>query len=83
MKKQKHCECPAYPFKHRQGGGKCNLPDFCDFMEPLQCLTEDCDCEYIDDCPLVQDIRERFHTWRTDDHPSLTVGERNSNYKDW
>ena len=25
MAKQKTCKCPAYPFPHRMGGGKCGL----------------------------------------------------------
>ena len=57
--KKNPCNCPAYPFPHRQGGGKCNLPSTCDFMSDLMCLDwEEGECEYVDDCPLVRWIAD-------------------------
>ena len=53
----KMCNCPAYPFPHRQGGGKCNLPDYCDFQEEHDCLELGYnDCPYQDECPIMLDM---------------------------
>jgi len=73
------CNCPAYKFPHRQGGGKCVMPDYCIQIEidDSICTYE---CIYFDNktCPRIDwdhkyDPREE----------ALTVQERNSDFRSW
>jgi hypothetical protein len=45
MKKRQQitCRCPAYPFPHREGGGQCEMPDWCGEISRdwADCLTWD------------------------------------------
>jgi len=84
MKKQP-CNCPAYDFPHRQGGGRCDLPDTCDFMFSLECTDpEGGYCDYADDCPLLNAIdhhRMQFDRYRYDE--TLSPQERNLDFRSW
>ena len=44
------CACPTYPFPHKEGGGKCEMPDFCGQLWGSN--YEDCFFLYLDKpCP--------------------------------
>lgn len=69
-KNQITCRCDAYPFPHRQGGGDCEMPEFCGERS-----------HYIDDC-LAPDELCHHHNRSSDDYyylrdECLTAGERN------
>lgn len=79
-RKQVTCRCPAYPFHHRMGGGKCTMPDYCVEIDN----NPDCylDCPYFQDqtCPRIDWEHNQDHR---DTHPSLTTQERNSDFRNW
>ena len=53
------CNCPAYSFPHRQGGGACGLPDYCDLRDTWFCSDdEDNECWFVDECPIIERERE-------------------------
>jgi hypothetical protein len=70
-RKQITCYCTSYSFPHRQGGGKCEMPDFCG--EPSR---------WFDDCIAPNDFcyyhehnyYDGFGFVRSE---TLTAGERN------
>lgn len=67
------CYCLAYPFPHRQSGGQCELPNYCqDFLTRCYECLKDGDC-------TVQDNHMGF----TLDDESFTIQERNPGYKKW
>lgn len=72
------CNCPAYAFPHRQGGGKCTLPEHCELYDDDWC---DDDCEFVDKCPIIQEIRLRV-AWASVTE-TLTSQERNPNFRSW
>lgn len=56
-KKQVTCWCDAYPFPHRQGGGKCEMPEYCGerSYDPQDCQAPDVFCYYhtYDEVPIM------------------------------
>ena len=72
-RKQITCDCDAYPFPHRLGGGQCD-PCKCD-----ACFDGYCEVHGTDDSIWYNPFTGR--TYRIDWHPSLTVGERNPGLK--
>lgn len=54
-RKQITCRCLAYPFPHRQGGGRCSIPDWCIVADETnwECV-ETCPLEDSRDCPRIE-----------------------------
>ena len=63
------CRCPAYPFPHRQGGGRCTLPVVCYFY----CF----DCDEFDNCKEAN-----AHPY-DDREEAFTDQERNPSFRTW
>lgn len=62
------CTCRAYPFPHREGGGKCEMPDWCG----------------EDDACFFDDYNEACNTHTPNErNESLTIAERNPNWRNW
>ena len=79
-RKQITCRCPVYDFPHRQGGGKCKMPTDCETANELG-FNETCGwCEMDDNCPYQDSYRWHHHKRN---HPSLTIQERNPNFRSW
>ena len=55
------CRCFAYNFPHRQGGGKCAMPDYCKFLDDTEgeCFHE---CHHTSDrsCPRIEWGMEQY-----------------------
>ena len=51
----KTCYCLAYPFPHREGGGKCSVPDYCHVCDDTegQCFHE-CKLAETKECPRIE-----------------------------
>ena len=74
------CRCPAYPFPHRQGSGKCTMPNYCAALHDDD--WESCGyCRMDDRCPYQDHLR--YYTNHKENHPSLTIQERNLNFRSW
>lgn len=72
------CNCPVYNFPHRQGGGKCQQPDWCSVTDENICTDdEDNECPFHDECPFLDGVRLYVYEQHMKNHPSLTISERN------
>lgn len=65
------CNCDAYPFPHREGGGDCNMPDWCGVHSRS---WEDCAIEGV--CEYHQYIDREYHYDPREE--ALTAAERNA-----
>ena len=78
-RKQITCRCPAYNFPHREGGGKCEMPEHCIAVEG-EGFAECGYCEMDDKC-IYQD-RAR-HSQYDPREEALTIQERNPGWRTW
>ena len=83
MSEQITCNCPAYAFPHRQGGGDCDMPGNCEQMNELGWEDACGECGMDDYCPIQDEIQQRI--WENEQryHPALTIQERNSDFRSW